>query len=212
VALVFAVVAGVLLGLLTGGSLRHFARMRFRYLPLLVGALVVQVLIFSPILGRREIIHQIGPYIYIGTMAATLFVIVANASIPGLKLIGLGAALNFIVIVANGGFMPSPASALERAGMLDHVRAEEAERASGSYVLTNSTIADDDTRLLFLGDVLAMPAWMPQANVVSIGDILIALGAMYTIVAVMRGRGVREPGLGDRGQGTGDRNVMEPGS
>ena len=34
-----------------------------------------------------------------------------------------------------------------------------------------------------------MPAWVPMANVFSIGDILIGVGAAVAIVAAMHGRG-----------------------
>lgn len=187
-----AVILGLAVGFLTGGRLRHAAQVRLRYLPLLVGALVVQVLIFSAILGTRDIVHRVGPYIYIGTLIVTLFVMVMNRRIPGMWIIALGALLNALVITANGGFMPSPEDALREAGRLDEVLEDEREQEDGSYVLSNSTIADDDTRLLFLGDVLAIPEGWPLANVISIGDILIAIGAVVAIVRVMHLR-PREP-------------------
>jgi hypothetical protein len=37
-----------------------------------------------------------------------------------------------------------------------------------------------------LTDVFAMPAWLPFANVFSVGDILIAAGVATTIVLAMR--------------------------
>ena len=36
-----------------------------------------------------------------------------------------------------------------------------------------------------------MPAWLPVANVFSVGDILIGVGAAIAIVAAMHGRGPR---------------------
>jgi hypothetical protein len=75
--------------------------------------------------------------------------------------------------------MPSPRSALERAGKLDTVQPED------TNILSNSTIADDDTRLSFLGDVIVIPERYPFANVMSIGDIVIAIGAIVAIVIVM---------------------------
>jgi hypothetical protein len=52
---------------------------------------------------------------------------------------------------------------------------------------TNSTVLENP-RLLFLGDVLAIPASWPFANVLSIGDVVIALGAAYTIHRVCGSR------------------------
>jgi hypothetical protein len=185
VVLLSAIVVALLIGFLRGGTLANVAGIRIRYLPILFAALLVQIAIFSQIAGTRDTIHRIGPYLYILTLFATLFVMLMNLHIPGMKVIAVGAALNALVITANGGFMPSPESALERAGRLEYVRQEESERASGSYVLSNSTIADDDTRLLFLGDVIPIPERVPLSNVISIGDIVIAIGAIVAIVQVM---------------------------
>jgi hypothetical protein len=46
-------------------------------------------------------------------------------------------------------------------------------------------IADDDTRLAFLGDIFALPESMPMSNVYSIGDIFIAVGAGATTARTM---------------------------
>ncbi len=188
--LLLAIVIGILVGFLSGGSLANIAGLRIRYLPLLIAAVLIQVAIFSPILGTRAIIHDIGPYIYIGTLAMSLFVMVMNFQIPGMKFIALGALLNAVVIVANGGYMPSPESALREADRLQYVQRDPDDDDS---VLTYSVVADDDTRLLFLGDVIPIPGDLPRANVISIGDILIALGAGIAIVSVMRRRPERQP-------------------
>jgi hypothetical protein len=164
------------------------SRLRIRYLPLLIAGLLVQILIFTPILGKSDIIHDVGPYIYVGTLATTLFVMFKNLQIPGMPVIILGAFLNALVITANGGYMPSPESALEDAGLLERVQADEQDKADGDYVLTNSTVADDDTHLRVLGDVLVVPERYPLSNVYSLGDIVIAIGAGIAIVLVMRRR------------------------
>lgn len=187
--LLVAIAVALAIGFATGGSLAGAAGLRIRLLPLLVGALLVQVAIFTPIAGGWEITHRVGPYIHIATLLVVLVVMSRNLHIPGMKIIIIGAALNALVITANGGFMPSPESALERAGRLERVRQDEAQRQGESYILSNSTIADDDTRLLFLGDVIAIPDRLPLSNVISIGDIVIAIGALVAIVRVMH----REP-------------------
>ena len=58
--------------------------------------------------------------------------------------------------------MPAASSALDRAGL----------RAEGGFV--NS--ARSDSAVGFLGDVFAVPAGMPLANVFSIGDVLLVVG------------------------------------
>ena len=49
----------------------------------------------------------------------------------------------------------------------------------------------EHARLWFLGDVFAIPASWPLANVFSVGDVLIALGAAWAILATAR-RSARE--------------------
>lgn len=186
--LIIAIVLSLLIGFLIGGSLKPMAHLRIRYLPLLVVGMVIQVLMFTVILGRNELVQDIGPYIYIGTLFTTLFVMFKNISIPGMPVIILGAICNALVITANGGFMPAPESALERAGLLEHVQIEEQQKAEGDWVLSNSMVADDDTHLRFLGDVIVVPERYPFSNVYSIGDIIIAIGAAIAIITVMRSR------------------------
>jgi hypothetical protein len=42
-----------------------------------------------------------------------------------------------------------------------------------------------------LTDVFAMPTWLPVANVFSVGDLLIGIGACVAVAAAMHGRGPR---------------------
>lgn len=184
--LFIAVAIGLLAGILTGGSFAGFSVARFRYFPLLIAAALIQVVIFTPPIGAYEIVHDTGRFIYMGTLLATLFVLLSNLHIPGLKIVLIGAALNALVIFANGGYMPSPESALRESGRYDHVVQEQADIDAGKRIPhTNSTITDDDTRLEYLGDIIAIPEGYPLANVISIGDIFIALGAAITVYRVM---------------------------
>ena len=185
--LFLAVAVGLLIGFLLGGSTAGFGVARFRYLPLLMVALAVQVLIFTPLMGQMAFIHSIGHYLYMITTLMTLFVLFKNLRIPGLSIVLIGAILNAVVIFANGGFMPTRADLLDEAGRLENVQQSEEDAASGERLThTNSVIADDDTRLYFLGDTLAIPDGFPLSNVISIGDILIAIGAAVTTARVMR--------------------------
>jgi hypothetical protein len=99
-----------------------------------------------------------------------------NREVPGLWLIAVGALSNGVAIVANGGVMPTTTEALRTAGL-----------EVDPQVFANSA-ALADPRLLFLGDVFAIPSWLPFANVFSIGDVLIAVGVAYTVHAVCGSR------------------------
>jgi Family of unknown function (DUF5317) len=102
--------------------------------------------------------------------------LLANRRVPGMGLAGAGAALNLLVIAANGGVMPASPAALARAGL----PADPPGFESSGVV--------DDPRLAFLGDVFAIPAAWPFSNVFSVGDALIGLGLAWGLHRVCGSR------------------------
>ncbi len=155
------------------GRLRALAVMRFEASWVLVLAVAIQLtLAFVPEggpPGLREAAHM-------STYPMGIAFIYANRRIPGLWLVGLGALLNFAVIVANAGVMPAAPHALAVAGL-----PPDPATYSNSAALA-------DPHLLFLGDIFAIPRSVPFSNVFSAGDICIALGAALTIHRVTGSR------------------------
>jgi hypothetical protein len=159
----------VLLPFLLGGRLRKLPSAPFRLVPWIVGALIAQVVIIELLPGPRlflQIAH-VATYVVAGAF------VVVNRRIPGLPLIGAGAGVNGLVITLNGGTLPARAEALKAAGI--HV---------GSNQFANSGVLSNP-RLAFLGDVFAIPQGFPLAEVFSLGDILIVLGAGWTAWAIV---------------------------
>jgi Family of unknown function (DUF5317) len=150
----------------------------------MLAGMLVQVVLFSePITGR---IGAWGPPIYVTSTAVVLVAVVANATIPGMALVAVGAASNLAAIVANGGYMPAARSALIALGRTDPTT------YSNSTTLAHPALEP-------LTDIFAMPTWLPFANVFSVGDILIVAGVATTIVLAMRrtrgvSAGIVEPG------------------
>jgi hypothetical protein len=177
--MLYAIPIGLLVGLALGGQLDRLAGLSFRWLPLALVGFAVQVALFSTPLTDR--IGALGPPLYVASTAAVLAVVLRNRAIPGMAIIALGSGANLIAIVANGGFMPASPAAL---GLLG--RAPEA-----GY--SNSVIVPDPA-LAVLTDIFAMPAWMPLANVFSVGDVLIGAGVALTIVLAMRAPAAIGPG------------------
>lgn len=170
--LLWAIPIGIVVGLLLRGSLARLGELRFRWAPLAIAGLLVQVVLFTETGDRLA--GDLGPAIYVLSTAAVFVAVVRNIAMPGMAVVALGAALNLAAITANGGMMPADAGALRFAGF------------EGPGAHTNSVILADPA-LQPLTDVLALPAWMPLANVFSVGDVLIALGVAIAIVATMRG-------------------------
>jgi hypothetical protein len=120
-------------------------------------------------LGLHGILHLVS----YGLM---FYFLAANLAIPGLWLIGLGGACNALAIAANNGVMPAQPSALATAGIV---------QVPGEFA---NSAAVEDPKLWLLGDIFATPAGMPMANVFSIGDILLILGAFILLHRVTRSR------------------------
>ncbi len=96
-----------------------------------------------------------------------------NRHLKSLYLVLVGLALNALVIFANGGHMPVSLEALQRAGIEGW---EELLKTRGDAV---HSLLDENTRLPFLGDVIALP---PLRKAVSPGDLFILAGIAGVVV------------------------------
>jgi hypothetical protein len=169
--MLYALAAGVAIGWLLGGRSSGLGALRIRWAPLaLVGLLAQVVLFFGPVAERMG---GAGPLVYIGSTLVVLVVVCRNLAVPGLAIVAVGTASNLAAILANGGSMPASAAALALVG----------HAVNDGY--SNSTVVADPA-LWPLTDIFAIPAPMPFANVLSVGDILIGIGVAWAVVAAMR--------------------------
>ena len=104
-----------------------------------------------------------------------LFVVVwQNRHLSGVKLLGLGLVLNFLVMVVNGGFMPITPEALVQIGYDGN-----ASQLETGYIVgrTKNMVAElGQARLWFLSDIMVIPRPFPIPTALSFGDVLIVLG------------------------------------
>lgn len=180
IGLLVAILLGIVIGLLRGGSFKKLSEAELRAVPLVFVGVVLQV--GSTFAERAEIDHL--PLALVLASFACVFAFAAlNFNLPGMTLIALGALGNFFVISANGG-MPVSRHAIARAGLDDPFTGPGATTVKGAHrALT------DDSNLRFLADVIPISV---TANVVSVGDILIWAGLLLLIQQLMVGpRGKR---------------------
>ena len=152
--LVSSVVLGVAGGLLFGGNWRRLGTLRIRWWPVLAAAVALRV---AGVLLPLDLIA------YLGGVLAIAVVALRNAALPGAPLIAIGALLNALVFIVNGGMPYDAASAA----------------AAGIRPLLNDRLhfeASAETRLAFLSDVIYLPIFR---NVYSVGDVVIALGGFW---------------------------------
>jgi hypothetical protein len=177
--MLWAIPVGILAGLAIGGRLGNLSALRFRWSWLAIAGLLVQVVLFSQ--AGDALAGSAGPAIYIASTLAVFVAVARNLRLPGMPVVALGALANLAAITANGGARPADPAALATAGLpaRDHLN---------SVVLANPALQP-------LTDIFALPAWLPMANVFSVGDVLIAVGIVWTIASTMRRReGMEGPG------------------
>ena len=154
----------------SGGSFSRLAQVRLRYSWLIVAALLVQILITEIVTdGPRPLL--IG--LHLATYAVAGIAIWANRAVPGLLVVALGAAMNAVTIALNNGTLPASPHALAAAGLADKSGFEN------SGVVAHPLLP-------WFGDIMATPSWLPFRNVISIGDLVILVGATVMIHAVTR--------------------------
>jgi Family of unknown function (DUF5317) len=178
VGLLIPALVASLAGALRVGSAAGLQHQRIIWWPLALGSIAVQLALFNPPIDRQAWALALGPWIWIVSLGAFVVVLFRNgASNPtargAFRLAALGVALNLLVVLANGGYMPqSPSARLA-------VRGAPLIVPGAAPQLRNVLPSDSDTRLPWLGDVLAQPTWLPTANVVSIGDVVLAVAMAW---------------------------------
>jgi hypothetical protein len=179
--LALPVVAAAALGLLLGGRLGALAEIRLRAWWLFFLAFGLQVLAFPFEFLPWRTGHTTASAVWIASYSLLLVAAALNLRIPGVPLVVAGIAANVAAVLANGGTMPVLPEAMRAAG--------------GDHVTFNNSTASAEPQLAWLVDRWAAPEWIPAANVFSVGDVLIAAGAAWIVLA---GMGVRLPRRGRR--------------
>lgn len=157
-----AILCVVLVVVVRHRSLGPLGDLRFRSSWLLLAGLGLQVGLIE--LAPRGLADWLTFVIHVVSYAAALTFVWVNRRYFGLVVLGVGGALNLAVIALNGGVMPASSAAVEAAG-LEH-----------DDTFQNSAPVEDPV-LQPLGDVFAVPEPLPLANVFSVGDVLVVVGA-----------------------------------
>ncbi len=179
--ILYAIVIGLVLGLLIGGRPAGLAAIRFRWGWLAVLGFAIQVVLFSGPVSAQ--VGALGVPIYVGSTGLVLAALLRNIAVPGLWIVALGAGANMAAIASNGGYMPADPGALAALGRVPET------------VYSNSSVVAHPA-LQPLTDIFAIPPGIPLANVFSVGDVLIGLGVAVAIMVAMK----RAPGEPDRAQ------------
>src|SRR5687768_11033338 len=173
------IVLALIIGALAGGAFPRLAELRLRWTWLLVGALALRLLVgVSREAGIGAAIPAGGAYML--AYALIFAWLWGNWRVPGLQIASVGIGANLLAVLLNGGQMPIWSAAFFSAGFT------QADLANDPFhfLLRTDTVAEFVTSGGLRGDVIPVPIPIIR-DVVSIGDLLLALGIFWAIVYSM---------------------------
>ena len=158
----------LLLGTILGGRFSNLSGLKVRWAPAAIVGLAMQ---FLPLPGRiLPLAMLLASFVLLTVFAAV------NIRLVGFPLIAIGICCNFLVIAVNHG-MPVTRQALVASRQEDTLRLLVEDGGAKHH------LANDEDRLLFLGDVIAIG---PLQQALSVGDLFTYGGVILVIVAGMR--------------------------
>ena len=176
---VYLIIISIIIGLLRNGKLSSLSHISLKRIELIVLACIIQGgLVFF---GTRKvkIVLDYSSYALAFSYVVLLIAVWYNEKLKGMKIIALGIAFNFMVIVANGGRMPILLGSLYKAGLNDIALILK----EGSHV--THTLISEKTLFRFLADVIPLPPPFPAPSVISVGDFLLFYGVFSLIQNAM---------------------------
>jgi len=195
---VYIIIISIIIGLLRNGKLSSLSQISLKRMELLVLAFIIQVGLTFLGSKKIEFVFNYSSYALAFSYVVLLIAVWYNGKLKGMKIIALGIAFNFMVIVANGGHMPVLLSSLYKAGLNDFALVLK----EGTYV--THTLITEKTLFKFLADVIPLPPPFPDPSVVSVGDFLLFYGVFSLIQNAMV---KKEQNPEDRSQNSEDKEL-----
>jgi hypothetical protein len=152
-------------------------RLRLDWLVLI--SVIPQIVTFQIPQTSHLIPDHVVPAILTISSVGLLVFALANIFVPGFWAFLSGLAMNFMVILLNGGWMPvNPDTIRNLRPDLDPALIVIGNRVN---ISKDQIMLRSDTYLSFLADQLYLPPWFPYKFVFSVGDVLISVGAFLLL-------------------------------
>ena len=169
-----ALILGIIIGFLRRGKLSRLSYINFSYRPLIY----ISALFYLGIIVINLGLYDYDSFLYsgflIGSMVFTGLFLTANLSIKFMFIPLIGLALNLFSFLVNKFKFPlSPEAATQIYGT------EITELLSNGKLLFYTS--SETATLSFLGNIIPVGNWF----VVSIGDIIAALGVVFIVQSIM---------------------------
>jgi MFS family permease len=173
------ILLALVVGAIAGGGLPRLADLRLRWTILLVVALALRLA--AGMSREIELVAELPVgWAYLAAYGLIFAWLWQNWRVPGLQIAAVGIGANTLAILLNQGQMPIWTAAFSAAGFT------EADIANDPFhvLLRADTIAEFVASGGIFGDVIPIPIPVIR-DVVSIGDVLLAVGIFWAIVYSM---------------------------
>lgn len=174
----------LLVGKLRGGKIKNLENLYINGWYLFIVSFLIEIISLL-VISRGQ-----GPlsrfledeffYIHILIYLSLIIGLAMNWKSLGLRISLFGSVFNFLAIIFNKGKMPVLLSALERSKLYNQISLLEEGR-----IMTHS-LASGNTKLIILSDIIPIGKPYILPKIISIGDLLIALGLFVLIQIHMK--------------------------
>ena len=162
-------ILSIIIAKLRKGKFKNLENIDIRAWYLLLVAASIQIL--SSIIKKLGFeFENIFFYLHIFSYILMMACLLLNLKKNSMKIFLIGLILNFIVIFANGGKMPVSLNGIK--GINDNIGIE---LPIGDFDIKHIGVTQD-TKLVYLADIILIPEPYPLAKILSIGDIFIMIG------------------------------------
>jgi hypothetical protein len=176
---------GILIGLIVGfiragwrNGLTALSHIRIKGGIIFPVLLVLQFILLL-MADKLAWVERYSGYMFMVVYAAGLYVLWLNRKEKGFWWILAGVALNFLVMLVNGGQMPV---SMDAASVLDSHYVQMLQDGTAD---SKHTLLTESTRLPFLADIIPLTSPYPRTQVISIGDVIMNFGIFIYFQQVM---------------------------
>lgn len=183
--LLVAVVIGLVLGLIRAWINKvPYAVIELRYPGLVILAFIPQFIAFVWPATRSNLPDQLVSILLVSSQIILLAFSIFNIKKTSFWPMITGLAMNFAVIVLNGGWMPISPEIVQR--LLPNAPAGTWAVGSRLRYGKDIVLQVADTRLWFLSDRFMLPNWIHYGVAFSLGDVFMSVGVAWMLWSLGR--------------------------